>query len=66
MVNDDWIAAAIISFVDALDDGNYILARAIQEDVRGAGFVLESDIMKEDLLASPISKFTSPSPYQDL
>lgn len=47
--NDEWIEAAQENFREATNNREWDLARAVAEDVRGAGFTGESDLMLDEL-----------------
>jgi len=59
--NERFVESSQERFEEAIEAGDYILARGIISQVEEAGF--DASTLKEALLDSPVQKFISPSPY---
>lgn len=64
IINDNIKEQKIEMFTIAVDEGDYLTAKAIVADTREAGFDDLAAQMKEQILATPVSKWITVSPIQ--
>jgi len=59
--NEDWISAAKETFDMGVESGDYETCKMVIDDTFDKGFVKESLVLEQLLLASPLDKFTNPT-----
>jgi len=62
--NTEWLEAAQENLNQAIDSGNYALAKDIIADTFDAGFAEEARAMSVQLRNTPVEKFSVISPIQ--
>lgn len=61
--NEVWLEAAWETFQEAVEKGNYSLAKDVIADTKDAGFENAANTMIEFLRNTPITKFVVKSPF---
>lgn len=59
--NTEWVEAAHENFGEAVEAGNYSLAKGIIADMKEAGFSLDAEAMSQQLATVPVSNWKGTS-----